>query len=133
MDKNFETFVIYVAFFNLALGICSDRAVQIASLLTKKVKIPDKYSDFADVFSKEKILVLLERTKLNEHTINLEDGKQPPNGPIYNLGPMELEILKTCIETHLKTGFIQPSKSLVGLSILFNKKPDSSLHLCVDY
>ena len=46
---------------------------------------------------------------------------------------MELEILKTYIETHLKTGFIWPSKSPAGAPILFNKKLDSSLWLCVNY
>ena len=46
---------------------------------------------------------------------------------------MELETLKTYIKTHLKTGFIWPSKSPAGAPILFNKKPDGSLRLCVDY
>ena len=77
--------------------------------------------------------MLPERTELNEHAINLEDGKQPPYGPIYSLGPVELETLKTYIETHLKTGFIRPSKSPAGAPILFDKKPDGSLRLCVDY
>ena len=77
--------------------------------------------------------MLLECTKLNEHAINLKDSKQPPYGPIYSLGPVELETLKTYIETHLKTGFIQPSNSPAGTLILFDKKPDSSLHLYVDY
>ena len=78
-------------------------------------------------------MVLPERTKLNEHAIDLEDGKQPPYGSIYSLGPVELETLKTYIETHLKTGFIRPSKSPAGAPILFDKKPDGSLRLCVDY
>ena len=131
LDENSETFVVHVA--SLDLGIHPDREAQIASLLTEEVKIPDEYSDFADVFSEEKALVLPERTELNEHAIDLEDGKQPPYGPIYSLGPVELETLKTYIETHLKTGFIQPSKSPAGAPILFDKKPDGSLHLCVDY
>ncbi len=46
---------------------------------------------------------------------------------------MELETLKTYIETHLKTGFIRPSKSPADAPILFDKKPDGSLRLCVDY
>ena len=46
---------------------------------------------------------------------------------------MELETLKTYFETHLKTGFICPSKSPAGAPILFDKKPDGSLCLCVDY
>ena len=78
-------------------------------------------------------MVLPERTELNEHAINLEDGKQLPYGPIYSLGPVELETLKTYIKTHLKTGFIRPSKSPAGAPILFDKKPDGSLRLCVDY
>ena len=78
-------------------------------------------------------MILPERTELNEHAIELEEGKQPPYGPIYSLGPVELETLKTYIETHFKTGFIRPSKSPAGAPILFNKKPDGSLWLCVDY
>ena len=131
LDENSETFVVHVAFFDLE--IYPNRETQIALLLTKEVKIPDKYLDFADVFSEEKALVLPERTELNEHAIDLEDGKQPPYGPIYSLGPVELETLKTYIETHLKTGFIRPSKSPAGALIFFDKKPDGSLHLCVDY
>ena len=75
MDKNFKIFVIHVAFFNLAPEIYLDKAAQIASLLTKEVKISDKYSDFADVFSEEKALLLLERIELNEHAIDLENSK----------------------------------------------------------
>ena len=41
--------------------------------------------------------------------------------------------MKTYIETHLKTGFIWPSKSPAGAPILFNKKPDGSFRLYVDY
>ncbi len=46
---------------------------------------------------------------------------------------MELETLKTYIETNLKTGFIRPSKSPAEAPILFDKKSDGSLYLCVDY
>ena len=70
---------------------------------------------------------------MNEHAIELEEGKQPPFGPIYSLGPVELETLKTYIETNLANGFIRPSKSLAGAPILFDRKPDGSLRLCVDY
>ena len=46
---------------------------------------------------------------------------------------MELETLKIYIKTYLKTGFIWPSKSPAGALILFNKKSDGSLWLCVNY
>ena len=132
MDEKSETFVVHIASLNLAPGIHLDRAAQITSLLTEEVKIPDKYSDFTNVFSEKKTLVLPERTELNEHAINLENGKQPPYGPIYSLGSVELETLKTYIKTYLKTGFIRPSKSLVGAPILFDKKLNGSLRLFVD-
>lgn len=76
---------------------------------------------------------LPENTGINKHTLELIDGKQPPYKPIYSLGPVELETLKTYIKTHLKTGFIRSSKSPAGVPILFDKKRDDSLHLWVNY
>ena len=133
LNPKYETFVVHVASLNLISGIYPDREAQIAFLLIKKVKIPGKYSDFTDVFSVEKDLVLPERTKLNEQAIDLENGKQPPYEPIYSLGLVELETLKTYIKTHLKTGFIWPSKSSAGTVILFDKKPNGIFCLFVDY
>ena len=106
LDENFETFVVYVASLNLVPGIHPNRKTQISFLLTKKVKIPNKYSDFTNILSKEKALVLPECIELNEHAIDLEDGKQLPYRLIYSLGLVELETLKTYIETYLKTRFI---------------------------
>ena len=136
LDAESKTFVMYIlALETLLLGLLiqPDKKAQIIFLLTKKVIIPDKYSNFANIFSEKKALVLPEQTKLNEHAIKLEGDKQPPYMPIYSLGPVELETLKAYIKTHLKTGFIWPSKSWADTPILFNKKPDGSLCLCVDY
>ena len=44
-------------------------------------------------------------TGINEHAIKLRKDKQLLYKPISNLGLVELETLKTYIETHLKTGF----------------------------
>ena len=60
---------------SLDLRIHLDKEAQIALLLTKEVKIPDEYSDFANVFSEEKALILSKRTEINEHAINLENNK----------------------------------------------------------
>ena len=87
-------------------------------------KVPAKYSDFADVFSPDLTTELSEHTKINTHAIDLEEGKQPLYGPIYSLGLVELEILKTYIEINLANGFIRPSKFSAGAPILFDKKPD---------
>ncbi len=71
--------------------------------------------------------------EMNKHTIKLIDGKQLPYGPIYAFSPVEFETLKTYIKNYLKTEFIQPSKSPTSTSILFDKKPNGSLCLCVNY
>ena len=70
---------------------------------------------------------------MNYHAIRLEESKQLPFSLIYSLGSVELETLKTYIQTNLANGFIWPSKSLVKGFILFDKKPDRSFRLCVDY
>ncbi len=70
---------------------------------------------------------------MNKHAIKLIDRKKPSYGPTYTLSPVELETLKAYTQTHLKIGFIRPFKSPTGASILFDKKPDSSLCLYVDY
>ena len=66
---------MHVTPLHLAQGIYLDKKAQVTSLLIEKVKIPDKYSDFSNVFSEEKTLVLPERTKLNKHPIDLKEGK----------------------------------------------------------
>ncbi len=107
----------------------------LASLQQDKAptEISLEYADYADVFLFDLAMELPENTGINENAIELVEGKQPLYGPIYSLGPVELETLKTYIETHLKTVFIWPSKSPAGAPILFDKKPDGSLRLCVDY
>ena len=70
---------------------------------------------------------------MNEYVIKLEEGKLPPFGPIYNLGSLELETLKTYIKANLANGFIRPFKSPARAPILFDQKSNGSFHLCVDY
>lgn len=57
----------------LELLIHLNREAWIAFLLTKKLTIPDKYSDFTDILSVEKALMLPEQTELNNHIIKLKN------------------------------------------------------------
>ncbi len=111
------------------------KKAQIAHLKADEVsiKVLSKYADFADVFSTKLAVELPEYTGINDHTIKLVDDQQPLYGPIYSLEPVKLEKLKTYIENNLVNDFIRPFKSPARASILFDKKPDSSLRLCVDY
>lgn len=68
--------------------------------------ISDKYSDFANLFSEKKALVLPKQTNLNKHTIKFENDKQLLYGLIYGLDLVKLETLKIYIKTQLKPKFI---------------------------
>ncbi len=107
------------------------KRAEIAHLKANKTltEVPSEYVDFADVFSMKLAAEFPEHTGINNHVIELVDDRQPPYGPIYNLGPVELETLKVYIKNNLVNGFIRPFKSSAGVPILFDKKPDSSLRL----
>lgn len=105
LNENVETFFVHVSSLGLS-SIHPARKAQIAFLLTQKVIILSEYSDFSDVFLEEKASELPEITNLNQHAIKLEEGKQPLYGPIYSLRLVEIETLKTYIETNLANGFI---------------------------
>ena len=117
------------------MPIHAERQAQVGVLIFDEtpIEVPAEYSDYSDVFLMENAAELPENTGMNEYTIELKKGKQLPFGPIYNLGPVELEALKTYIETTLANDFIRPSKSPTGAPILFDRKPDGSFRLCVDY
>ena len=68
-----------------------------------------------------------------DHRIDLTDGSSPIFGPIYNLSETELKVLKEYIETSIAKGIIRPSKSPFGSPVLFTKKSDGSLRMCIDY
>jgi hypothetical protein len=51
----------------------------------------------------------------------------------YRMAPMELAALKVQLQELLNKGFIRPSNSPWGAPVLFVKKKDDTLHLCIDY
>ena len=113
----------------------SKKQAQVEALLFDKAltKVLAKYSNYSNVFSVKYAAKLLENTKINKHAIKLEKSKQSSFKSIYSLRLIKLETLKTYIKTNLTNGFIQASKSLAGAPILFDRKPDKNLRLCLDY
>ena len=101
--------------------------------MSKETRIPAEYSDFSNIFSSNFAAELPQHTGINDHPINLLDDKQLHYGPIYSLGLLKLEILKTYIKANLASSFIRPSKSPAGILILFVWKKDGSFLLCIDY
>ena len=49
------------------------------------------------------------------------------------MAPLELKELKVQMEELVNKGFVRPSTSPWGAHVLFLKKKDGSLRLCIDY
>src|SRR5258706_11117342 len=95
-------------------------------------RVPQEYHEFHDVFSGEKANMLAPHQPYNLK-INLEEGVKPFHRLIYSLSPPELTALREFLEENTKNGFIHPSKSPWGSPVLFVKKKDGSLHLCINF
>ncbi|MBW0537587.1 hypothetical protein O181_077302, partial [Austropuccinia psidii MF-1] len=93
--------------------------------------LPSAYYQFLDVFSKMKAEKRSPHSACNHH-IELE-GILPPVGVIYSLLNQESETLRAYISENVEKGFIRPSSSSTGEPVLFVKKKDGGLCLCVNY
>ena len=108
---------------------------QVNALSTEppELQLPAEYAEYTDVFEERNSQQLPPRRPNVDHEIPLIPNAKPVYGPIYNLSETELKALKEYIDKMLERGFIRPSKSPFGSPVLFVKKPDGSLRLCVDY
>ena len=87
--------------------------------------------DYLDVFSEE--FPGLPPQREIEFVINVVLGATPTSITPYRMAPMELKELKLQLQELLEKGFIRPSVSPWGAPVLFIKKKDGTLRLCVDY
>ncbi|KAI3739961.1 hypothetical protein L2E82_30375 [Cichorium intybus] len=94
----------------------------------ESVKIVNEYPD---VFPEE--LPGLPPDRQIEFAIELVPGAAPVARAPYRLAPSEMEELRKQLEELLDRGFIKPSSSPWGAPILFVKKKDGSMRMCIDY
>jgi hypothetical protein len=93
--------------------------------------VGDLLSEFREVFQ-EPWKLPPDRPETME--INLVDHyKLPPVRGVGKLSESELELLKAKLIELLDKGFIRPSTSRFSAGILFVKKADGSMRLCIDY
>jgi transposase InsO family protein len=88
--------------------------------------------EFQDVFPDE-LPAELPPKRIFDHRITLEPGNTPPWRPIYRMSPLELDVMRKELDQLLKNGSIEPSVSPFGAPVLFVKKKDGSLRMCIDY
>ncbi|XP_070028578.1 uncharacterized protein [Nicotiana sylvestris] len=65
--------------------------------------------------------------------IDLLPGTKPISIPPYRMAPVELKELKVQLKDLLDKGFIRPNVSPWGALVLFVRKKDGSLRMCIDY
>jgi len=87
--------------------------------------------EFPDVFPDE--IPGLPPVREIDFTIELAPGTAPLSRAPYRMAPAELRELKTQLEELLDRGFIRPSMSPWGAPVLFVKKKDGSMRMCIDY
>ncbi|GKF65841.1 hypothetical protein Tco_0192358, partial [Tanacetum coccineum] len=72
-------------------------------------------------------------TRQVEFQIDLIPGAAPVARAPYRLAPSEMKELLEQLKELSDKGFIRPSSSLWGASVLFVKKKDGSFQMCIDY
>ncbi|KAL4035127.1 hypothetical protein IC575_003802 [Cucumis melo] len=87
--------------------------------------------EYPDVFPDE--LPGLPPPREVDFAIELEPGTTPISRAPYRMAPAELKELKVQLQELLDKGFIRPSVSPWGAPVLFVKKKDGSMRLCIDY
>ncbi|GJU29437.1 hypothetical protein Tco_1173026 [Tanacetum coccineum] len=68
-----------------------------------------------------------------EFRIDLVPGVTPVVKSSYRLAPLEMQELFVQLQELQDKGFIRPSHSPWGAPVLFVKKKDGSLRMCIDY
>jgi hypothetical protein len=88
-------------------------------------------NEYLDVFPEE--LSGMPPDRDIEFVINLVPGTSPIAKRLYRMAASELAELKKQLEELQQSGFIRPSSSPWGAPVLFVKKKDGSMRMCMDY
>ena len=93
--------------------------------------LPRVVREYVDVFPDE--LPGLPPQRVVDFGIELHPGTSPISMTPHRMAPVELQELRVQLQELLDKGFIRPSTSPWGAPVLFAKKKDKTLRLCIDY
>jgi hypothetical protein len=96
-------------------------------------KLPFNYADFVDVFSKSQNNELPPYRLLDHKIELLPDATLLRAHPLYSMSTEQLVAFKEYLTENLRKKWIVPSGAKYGSPVLFAKKPNNSLRLCVNY
>ncbi|GBG92484.1 hypothetical protein CBR_g55636 [Chara braunii] len=116
------------------IGLCFLRTAAVADAspmdLSSDPQVVRLLEEFADIFESPTGVV---PDRPISHEIILEVGVVSPKGCIYRMSKEELEVLPTQLDDLLAKGWIRPSSSPYGEPVLFVRKKNKDLRLCIDY
>nr|GFD07824.1 putative nucleotidyltransferase, ribonuclease H [Tanacetum cinerariifolium] len=115
--------------FDIILGFLAtihDTTLEVPSIHDQPI-----VSKFPDVFPDE--LAGIPPVREVEFNIERIPGAEPISKAPYRMAPIELKELKDQLQELLERGFIRPSVSPWGAAVLFVKKKDGNIRLCIDY
>ncbi len=102
------------------------------ALQAKESKILSAIQDFKKVFSE----ILSDSLNMHDqvkHLIDLMKSKMSYIESIYKMTRDELAVIRNYLDSALEKKWIRSSSSFAKASVLFIKKLNESLHLCVNY
>ena len=140
IDEKKQTYFMIVKLYNDDLSdVYITRKALINSAITKnkndeiaKISKCLKYYEQLDIKNKIKAFELFDYD-LNDYAINLIDETESSHNSIYSFFENELKILKAYIDKHLANGFIKYLQLSAETFILFVRKKNDFLKLCVNY
>ena len=108
--------------------LCSITTTKPNKLLKEDIPV---VRDYLEVFPEELPGMPIDREM--EFSIDLMPETQPISKTPYRMAPVELKELKMQLQELVKKQFVRPSSSPWGAPVLFVKKKDGTLRLCIDY
>ncbi|XP_039033835.1 uncharacterized protein LOC120169792 [Hibiscus syriacus] len=120
--------------------VCKEEPIFLVVLVCDELAttkdVPDVVShvlaEFKDVMPAELPKKLPPKREV-DHKIELVPNAEPLARAPYRMAPPELKEMRRQLKDLLNAGYIRPSKSPYGASVLFQKKHDGSLRMCIDY
>ncbi|KAJ9556932.1 hypothetical protein OSB04_011546 [Centaurea solstitialis] len=96
-----------------------------------EVKDVEVVRDYPEVFPEDLVSLLPDREI--KFRIDLIPGAAPIAKAPYRLAPSELKEMLAQLQELLDKGFFRPSTSPWGVPVLFVKKKDDTMRMCIDY
>jgi len=116
---------IYLVTIKITSNCSTDTATSTNKQINKLIE------EFNDLFPND--LTELPPKRNIDHEIKIIENTTPPSQQPFRMSQPELAELKHQLEILLEKGFIRPSKSPYAAPVLFAKKKDGTLRMCVDY